>query len=177
MKNIFIAALSLFLISYQANAKSLFDFSFQDVNAKPIAFSSLKGKTVMLVNIATRCGYTGQLDALEKLYQKYKSKNFMLIGIPSNDFGEQTPENNADVGKFCRLKYGVEFPITEKVDVIGKGKTELFQWINSQKGFEADIAWNFEKFLFDKNGKLVARFLSGKEPLSEEITKEIEKVL
>ena len=99
------------------------------------------------------------------------------MGIPSNNFMSQTPEENKEVGNFCRLKYGVNFPITEKVEVIGDNKTPLIKWINAQKGFEGAILWNFEKFIIDKNGKVVDRFRSITNPMDKSVTESIEKVL
>lgn len=173
MKKLFILAFILF--TTQAMAQSFYDFKFTDTNKKVVNFKNLKGKTVLIVNIATRCGYTGQLDDIEKLYKKYESKNFIVVGFPSNDFGSQTPESSEEVGNFCRLKYGATFPIIEKQNVIGSNKTEIFKWLNSQKGFEKEIRWNFEKFLISKEGKIVSRFSSDVEPLSSAMTSVIEK--
>jgi glutathione peroxidase len=129
----------------------------------------------MIVNIATRCGFTGQLDDIEKLYMKYQSQNFIVIGFPSNEFGQQTPENNAEVGDFCRLKYGATFPIIEKQNILGKKKTALYRWLNSQKGYEKEIKWNFEKFLIGKDGRVIGRFESQVEPFDKSITALIER--
>ncbi len=155
-------------------AADLYDLKMKKTDGETLSFSELKGKTVLFVNVATRCGYTGQLDDLEKLYQKYKGKDFLIVGIPSNDFGGQTPEGNKEVAKFCRLKYGVSFPLTAKTPVKGDGKPELIKLL--LQGQE-DIGWNFEKFLVDKNGKVVQRFKSHVEPMASELTKKIESVL
>ena len=167
----------LTIFSTQIFANSFYDFKYSDTNKSQIDFNKFKGKLVLVVNIATRCGYTGQLDDIEKLYKKYQSKNLVVLGFPSNDFGSQTPESNAEVAKFCKLKYGATFPIIEKQDVIGANKTALFTWINSQKGFEKEIQWNFEKFLISKEGKILERFPSQVEPLDLMIIKTIEKSL
>lgn len=174
---LYLHALMFLMISFNINAQSFYDFKYSDTKKNSIDFSSLKGKVVMIVNIATRCGYTGQLDDIEKLFKKYQSKNFKIIGFPSNDFGEQTPENNEQVGNFCRLKYGATFPIIEKQNVIGNNKTELYKWLNSQKGFEEEVKWNFEKFIIGRNGKIIARFPSQVEPLDSKIISAIEKDL
>lgn len=168
--------LSLFSIT-SAKAESFYDFKYTDTNKKIVNFKDFKGKTVMVVNIATRCGYTGQLDDLEKMYQNYKKKDFIIVGFPSNDFNSQSPESNEEIAKFCRLKYGATFPIFEKQVVLGKDKTPLYKWLTSQKGFENEIGWNFEKFLINKAGKIVTRFNSNTEPLSPEMAKSIEAVL
>ncbi len=157
--------------------ENFYDFKYTDTTKKEIKFSELKGKTVMVVNIATRCGFTGQLDDIEKLYQKYKTKNFIVVGFPSNDFLGQSPESNEEIAKFCRLKYGATFPIVEKQVVKGDEITPLYKWLTTQKGFEGDIGWNFVKFIVNKEGKVVARFSSKVDPLDEEVTKAIEKVL
>jgi glutathione peroxidase len=162
------------IFSFQLFGADIYDLSLNKVDGEKLKLSELKGKAVLFVNVATRCGYTGQLDDLEKLYQKYKKKDFVIVGVPSNDFGGQTPEGDKEVGKFCRLKYGVTFPLTEKAVVLGPQKIDLFKKL-VKKGPE--IRWNFEKFLVDKNGKLVGRFVSSVTPLSEELTKKIEGVL
>jgi glutathione peroxidase len=168
--------LSLFSIT-SVKAESFYDFKYTDTNKKIVNFKEFKGKTVMVVNIATRCGFTGQLDDLEKMYQNYKKKDFIIVGFPSNDFRSQSPESNEEIAQFCRLKYGATFPIFEKQVVLGKDKTALYKWLTSQKGYENEIGWNFEKFLINKEGKIVARFNSKTEPLSPEMTKSIEAVL
>lgn len=165
------------LFSFSLKAETFYTNKYIDTNKAQVDFSAFKGKVVMVVNIATRCGYTGQLEDIEKLYKKYESKNFVVIGFPSNEFGEQTPESNKDVGNFCRLKYGATFPIIEKQNVLGSNKTSLYKWLNSQKGYEADVKWNFEKFVIGKDGKVAGRFLSKVEPMDKSITTLIEKNL
>lgn len=176
MKKFLIFTLLAF-ISSNVFAESFYDFKYNDTSGNPVTFDSFKGKVVLVVNIATRCGFTGQLDDLEKVYLKYKDKNLVVLGIPSNNFLSQTPEANKEVGNFCRLKYGVTFPILEKQEVIGKEKSPLYKWINSQKGYEGNILWNFEKFIVDKNGKIVDRFRSVTNPSDKDLTQAIEKIL
>jgi glutathione peroxidase len=170
--------MKIFLLSilFSANlfAGNFYDFTFKDTNGKDIHFKEFKGKSVLLVNIATRCGFTGQLDDLEKLFLKYKSKNLVVLGIPSNNFLSQTPEENKEVGNFCRLKYGVTFPILEKQEVIGENQSSLIKWIHAQKDYEGAILWNFEKFIIDKNGKIVNRFRSITKPDDSDLVKSIE---
>lgn len=177
MKKLFLrfAFAATFISTSFAHAESFYDFKYTDTSKKEVNFKDLKGKTVMVVNIATRCGYTGQLDDIEKLSQKYKDKNFVVLGFPSNEFNEQAPESNEDIAKFCRLKYGATFPIFEKQIILGKNKTGLYKWLTSQKGYTGEIGWNFTKFLVDKEGRVVARFDSKTEPLSKEITSIVEK--
>ncbi|MCF8060078.1 MAG: glutathione peroxidase [Bacteriovoracaceae bacterium] len=155
-------------------AGEIYDLEVTKTDGDKLKLSELKGKTVLFVNVATKCGYTGQLDDLEKLYQKYKAKNFMIVGIPSNDFGGQTPEGNKEVAKFCRLKYGVTFPLTMKTPVLGDKKPQLIKLLVKDGG---EISWNFEKFLVSKVGKVVGRFKSGIEPLSTDLKNKIESIL
>ena len=176
MKNFFI--LTLFtILSLNSYADSFYDFKFNDTNGNPILLKSFKGKEVLLVNVATRCGFTGQLDDLEKLNLKFKDKNLIILGVPSNNFLSQTPEDNKDVGNFCRLKYGVTFPILEKQEVIGDKKSNLYKWVNSQKGYEGNILWNFEKFLINKDGRIVKRFRSATSPSDQDFLTAVEKYL
>ena len=167
----------IFSNSSMSMDQSFYNFKYTDTTKKEIGFKEFKGKTVLVVNIATRCGFTGQLGDLEKLYQNYKNKNFIILGFPSNDFFSQSPESNDEIANFCRLKYGATFPIFEKQVIVGKDKNGLYQWLISQKGFEGEIGWNFVKFLVDKNGVVVNRFTSTVEPLDTEVTKAIEKIL
>lgn len=169
----FCLILSLFL-PLVVQAEDLYQLSMAKTNGEDLKFSTLKGKTVLFVNVATRCGYTGQLDDLEKLYQKYKDKNFLIVGIPSNDFGGQTPEGDKEVAKFCRLKYGVSFPLLSKTPVKGANKPKI---INILLKGQEDIEWNFEKFLVNKEGKVIERFKSHVDPMATELTKKIESVL
>jgi glutathione peroxidase len=171
MKGILIITLFSVLNLFAAEVP---DLKLKQVNGETLDLAKLKGKAVVYVNVATRCGYTGQLDDLEKLYQKYKSRGLVVVGMPSNDFGGQTPESNKEVGKFCRLKYGVTFPLLEKSSVKGPQKSKLAK-VLTESGDE--ISWNFEKFVVDKKGKIVTRFKSGTEPLSSELTKAVERLL
>ncbi len=169
--------LCLLALSFSVIAESFYDFKYNDSNGKPLAFNDFKGKVVVLVNIATKCGFTGQLDDLEKIYSKYKNKNLVIVAVPSNNFLGQTPEDNKEVGNICRLKYGATFPILEKQDVIGSKKTAVYKWVNNRPGYEGSILWNFEKFIIDKNGKVVERFRSITNPQDVEFIKAVEKYL
>lgn len=148
------------------------------IKGESLKEADLKGKVIVLTNIATQCGYTGQLDDLEALYQKYKSKGLIVIGAPSNDFGGQTPEANEQVASFCKINYGVTFPLVLKQVVSGKDKTPLFsKLLAADEKNMGEIKWNFEKFVIDKNGQVVGRFRSDTKPLSDELTKLIESKL
>lgn len=135
-----------------------------------------KGSPTLIVNIATQCGYTPQLEGLETLYKKYKDKGFKVVGVPSNDFGGQTPESDKEVKKFCKLNYGATYTIAKKTVVKGDAKHPYFKSLIKQDG-NGEISWNFEKFLIDKNGKLVKRYRSNVKPTAKEITNAIEKML
>ena len=143
--------------------------------AGEIKLKDLKGKTVLFVNIATQCGYTPQLTGLERLYKKYKSKGFTVIGIPSNEFGSQSPEDDKGIEKFCMLNHGVSFPLSKKTIVLGDKKNSVIKYLISKTN-DKEIRWNFEKFLMTKKGH-IARFGSAIKPESEEIVKMIEKSL
>jgi len=172
-------ALLTFLIlgSFQIlNASELYQFSLISSKGESLNLKKFQGKALLVVNIATRCGYTGQLDGLEKLYAKYKAKGFEVLGVPSNDFGSQTPEGNAEIAKFCRLKYGVNFDLSHKVIVKGSQKVPLMEYLIKTSG-GGEIAWNFEKFLFDRNGRFVKRFSSDTSPSNSSLEEHLKKLL
>lgn len=175
MKLLFITFLTLLIPTVFAG--ELYKIKLKTSKGKDLSLKDYKGKTLVIVNIATKCGYTPQLDDLEKLYAQYKQKDVVVLGIPSNDFGGQTPEASAEAAKFCRLKYGVSFPLTKKYVVSGKERHELFKMIQKQKGEDFDVNWNFEKFVFNKKGELVGSFRSSTAPLSKELTSTIDKTL
>ena len=159
------------------SANSLMEQKIDDIGGKPMSLSQYKGKTVLLVNIATKCGYTPQLKGLEALYQKYKAKGLVVVGIPSNDFGGQTPEKESGVKKFCLINYGVTFPLTSKAVVKGDKKHPLIKALLAQAKDKSDIGWNFEKFLIDKNGKLVERYESSVKPEDKNLDSKISSIL
>jgi glutathione peroxidase len=160
--------------------KTIFDFTLNSIDGQPVALSAYKGKIVLLVNVASRCGYTPQYTALEATYEKYKDKGLVIIGIPANNFGGQEPGTNEEIKTFCKSKYSVTFPIMAKVSVLGDDKTPLYQFLtdksaNPQTGGE--IKWNFTKFLVGTDGRVIARFESAVKPDSPEVTAAIEKAL
>ena len=180
IKNAFLKTLvilGLSLVGSAAWAGNFYSNKINNIGGKPMDLNTYKGKPVLLVNIATKCGYTPQLEGLESLHKKYKDKGLVVVGIPSNDFGGQTPENNADVKKFCKLNYGVTFPLTEKSVVQGEKKIDLIKNLIAEADDKSEIGWNFEKFLIDKNGKLVGRFSSAIKPESKQLEDKIQSVL
>ena len=163
-----------------AQAKTIYDFTMKSIDGDPVSLKSYKGKVVLLVNVASKCGYTPQYTALEALYEKYKDRGLVIVGIPANNFGQQEPGTDAEIKTFCSMKYNVTFPMMSKVSVLGEDKTPLYVFltdksVNPQIGGE--IKWNFTKFVFDRNGKPVARFEPKVTPDSPEVTAAIESAL
>jgi glutathione peroxidase len=154
-------------------ASNIYDFKVSSLDGSSIDFSKYKGKNILIVNTASQCGYTKQYADLEKLYEQYKG-NLVIIGFPANNFGGQEPGTNKEIKEFCSKNYGVTFPMAEKISVKGDDIHPLFQYLTSKEKngqMNADIKWNFTKFLINKEGKLVAVFPSSVNPMSEEITK------
>jgi glutathione peroxidase len=164
--------LSLFLVA--GPAASVHDFKVPGLDGKSIDLSKYKGKKILIVNTASKCGYTPQYADLEKLYEQYKDK-LVVIGFPANNFGKQEPGTSQEITEFCTKNFGVTFPMAEKVDVVGDNTAPLFKYLTDEakKLGVADpvIGWNFTKFLVDENGKLVAVFPSKVKPMDEQITK------
>lgn len=172
LKYVILCATVMFLRSH-----SVYDFKVNALDGGgPLELSKYRGKKMLIVNTASQCGYTPQYAELEKLYQKYKSK-LVVIGFPANNFGGQEPGTNTQIKEFCKKNYGVTFPMSEKVSVKGDDIDPLFRWLTSKDEngvMDAEIKWNFTKFLLDENGKLLAVFPSKVTPNSEEITKYLE---
>jgi len=179
MKKILVL-LALVGTSLMAAEKTVYDFTLNTIDGQPAPLSSYKGKIVLLVNVASKCGYTPQYTALESIYEKYKDRGFVIVGIPANNFGAQEPGTNQEIKTFCSSKYHVTFPMMAKVSVKGSDITPLYQFLtdkgaNPQTGGE--IGWNFTKFLVGPDGKVIARFDSKITPDSPEVTSAIEKAL
>ncbi|MBC7926398.1 MAG: glutathione peroxidase [Bryobacteraceae bacterium] len=155
-------------------ASSVHDFTLNSIDGAPTPLSQYKGKVMLLVNVASQCGYTPQYSGLESLYGKYKSKGLVVVGIPANNFGGQEPGTNEEIKQFCSRKYNVTFPMMSKVSVKGDDKTPLYGFLTGDGG---DVKWNFTKFLVDKDGKILARFESNVKPDSPELTGAVEKAL
>ena len=172
--------MALLGISAMAAEKTVYDFTLHSIDGQPTPLSTFKGKVVMLVNVASRCGYTPQYAGLESLYEKYKDRGFVIVGIPANNFGAQEPGTNQEIKTFCTAKYHVSFPMMAKVSVKGSDITPLYQFLtdkNVHPDTGGDIGWNFTKFLIGPDGKVVARFDSKVEPESPEVTSAVEKAL
>lgn len=155
--------------------KTIYDFKVESLNGGIIDFASFKGKKILIVNTASKCGFTPQYEELEKLYETYKDK-LVIVGFPANNFFSQEPGSNASIEEFCKKNYGVTFPMAAKISVKGKNIAPIYQWLckKAENGvMDAKISWNFNKFLLDENGKLVAHFKSKVKPMSEEITSKL----
>jgi len=154
------------------------DFTVTTNRGEPLDLATKKGNVLLVVNTASKCGFTPQYDGLEELYQKYKDKGFEVLGFPCNQFGNQEPGNADEIQEFCKVNFGVTFPLMQKVDVNGPEASPLFDWMKSeQKGFMGTTAikWNFTKFLIDRDGNVVKRYGSTDKPSA--IAKDIEKLL
>src|SRR5579864_3830650 len=175
-----IAGLVLCAAALTAGNKTVFDYALNTIDGQPAPLSAYKGKVVMLVNVASRCGFTPQYTALEAIYEKYKDRGFVIVGIPANNFGAQEPGTNQEIKTFCQSKYNVKFPMMSKVSVKGDDKTPLYQFLtdkaaNPKTG--GDIQWNFTKFLVGPDGQILARFEPKVTLDSPEVTSAIENAL
>ena len=176
--------LLLIMISFLGNKvsanydKLAYDFKFKDLDGSTLNLSEYKGKVVVVVNVASQCGFTNQYEDMQKVWEKYQVKGIVMLGVPSNDFGKQEPGSNEEIQNFCTDRFGVTFPIMDKIDVNGDDAHPLYQFLKSQKpgllGSEA-IKWNFTKFLVNKNGEVVDRFAPQTAP--EKLVEDIEKIL
>lgn len=162
-----------------AAPQAAFDWgSLVGLDGQPVSQEALAGKAVLFVNVASRCGYTPQYEGLQALYEKYQGDGLVIVGVPCNQFGGQEPGSAEEIQSFCKLNYGVEFPLLEKQEVNGGDRSPLYTWlIGSEAGGGQDIKWNFEKFLIDREGRVAARFPSSVTPQSAELTGAIEAAL
>lgn len=178
-QSISLAALIVFMAAPLLAAPGLFDFTLNSIDGNPTPLATYKDKVILLVNVASRCGFTPQYSALETLYEKYKGRGFVILGFPANNFGAQEPGTNAEIKNFCSTKYSVTFPMFSKVSVKGDDTTPLYQFL-TQKANPAvagEIRWNFTKFLVDRQGKVVARFEPAVTPDSPQVVAAVEKLL
>jgi glutathione peroxidase len=157
--------------------KIFFDLKINDINNKVVNLSDFKGKIILLVNVASKCGFTKQYTGLQELYEKYKDNGFVVLGVPSNQFGGQEPGTNDEIKNFCETNFNITFPITDKVDVKGDNAHTLYKWAKKNYGNSTVPKWNFHKILINKDGKVHDTFSSFTEPLSEKIKKKIESIL
>ncbi|WP_298536913.1 glutathione peroxidase [uncultured Algibacter sp.] len=157
------------------NADSIYDIEIKTLSNKPIDLSQFRGKYILLVNVASKCGFTPQYTQLQELHEKYKSQ-LQVIGVPCNQFGSQEPENAGTIDSFCKINYGVSFLITEKIDVKGKNQHPLYVWLTQRsknRVKSSSVKWNFQKYLIDKQGHLIDYYFSTTNPLNPKITKHL----
>jgi glutathione peroxidase len=161
-------------------ASSVHDFTLDSLTGTPTPLANFKGKVMLVVNVASQCGYTYQYEGLQALYVKYKDQGLVVAGFPANNFGGQEPGSNAEIGAFCKSKFGVTFPMFAKISVKGSDKAPLYQFLtdkNANPKTGGEIPWNFTKYLVDRDGKVLARFDAAVEPTSKELTSAIEMAL
>lgn len=193
MKYFYLTAIALFLtfgcannnpaqtdsaLATTAQAKTIYDFALKDINGKDVNLSDYKGKIVMIVNTASKCGNTPQYEGLEKIYDKYKDQGFVVLGFPANNFMGQEPGTDKEIKDFCTLKYNVTFPMFSKISVKGDDQNAFYNYLTNPKSkFPGDITWNFEKFLTDREGNIIARFSPKTKPEDPQVIDAIEKTL
>ncbi len=163
----------------QAETENLYTYGGTLINGESLNLSTLKGKVSLFVNTASKCGFTSQYEKLEELYKTYQDQGLVVLGFPSNDFGAQEPGSNQEIAEFCKINYGVTFPLFQKDHVKGDGKQKIYKALTELSGeeFEGDPGWNFVKFLVDKNGKVRARFSSMLSPGSRTVREQVEILL
>lgn len=158
--------------------KNIKQITVKDIDGKSVSLSDYEGKVLLIVNVASYCGFTKQYSGLEEIYKQYKDKGFEILAFPCNQFGEQEPGTNEEIKNFCSSKFDVSFRLFDKIDVNGKDKSPLYSILtDNEVTGKSDIKWNFEKFLIDKDGNVVARYSSKVEPKSKELISAIEKEL
>jgi len=179
---IFLAVLALALCVTLAPAqqKSIYDFTLKSIDHQPVSLSNFQGKVVLIVNVASKCGFTPQYAALEALYERYKDRGLVIVGVPANNFLSQEPGSDEEIKKFCTNKYNVSFPMMAKVSVKGDDIAPLYTFLTASETnpkFSGEVKWNFTKFLFDRAGSPVARFEPATKPDSPEVIAAIESAL
>ena len=157
--------------------KIFFDFEIKDINEETVALDKLKNKTVLLVNVASNCGFTKQYTELQELYDKYSEKGLVVLGVPSNQFGGQEPGNNNEIKNFCKINFNITFPMTTKTDVKGENAHPIYLWAKENHGNSAIPKWNFHKILINKQGKIEETYSSFTKPMSDKIIKKLEEIL
>ena len=160
-----------------AQTPMVYDFTLNDIDGKPVSLSQFRGKVLLLINTASLCGNTPQYTDLEKMYEQYREKGFEILAFPANNFGQQEPGTNAEIKTFCYTKYSLSFPLFSKISVKGDDKHPLYRYLTEQSPFPGEVEWNFQKYLVDRSGKVVARYPHRTKPLAPEIVQDVERVL
>ena len=175
-----IAALAVFAaplpaVAAESSCPAIIDHKFLNLMDEPVSLCQFSGKVLLIVNTASECGYTPQYEGLEKLYRRYRDNGFVVLGFPSNDFGGQEPGSSVEIAQFCRVNYGITFPVFAKTAVVGKNANPVFRELAAKTG--QPPRWNFHKYLLDRTGQSIAAFASAVEPEDQSITSQIEKLL
>ena len=163
-----------------SGGKGIYDFTMNDIDGNPVSLETYRGKVLLIVNVASKCGYTYQYESLESLYKQYRDKGLVILGFPANDFKHQEPGTNAEIKEFCRLNYGVSFPMFSKISVKGKEIHPLYSYLTSKetnREFSGEITWNFNKFLIGPEGEILARFGNRVKPDDPEAIEAVEAAL
>ena len=168
---------SFFNKTMSENSKIFFDFEINSINGELINLSSFKGKTILLVNVASNCGFTKQYDELQKLYDNFKTKGLIVIGVPTNQFGGQEPGSENEIKNFCETNFNITFPMTSKYDVKGDNAHPIYTWAKDTHGKSTVPKWNFHKILINKNGKIEDTYASFTGPMSKKIINRLDKIL
>ena len=170
--------MSFFSTSLSADyTKLAYDFSFKDLDGSLLNLSNYKNKVIVVINVASQCGFTSQYEDMQKIWDKYQNKGIIILGVPSNDFGNQEPGTNKDIKNFCEAKFGITFPITEKVAVKGDDAHPFYKWAKENHGKSAIPKWNFHKIIIGKDGKVFDTFASITNPSSKKFVNALEKAL
>ena len=157
--------------------KLAYDFSFKDLDGSVLNLSEYKGQIVVVINVASQCGFTNQYEDMQKIWEKYQDKGVIILGVPSNEFGKQEPGSNKDIKNFCEAKFGISFPMTEKISVKGEDAHPFYIWARENYGKSAIPKWNFHKIIINKNGKVAETFSSITNPSSKKFIKTLEKLM
>ena len=158
-------------------SKVAYDFNFNDLDGSILKLSDYKDKVIVVVNVASQCGFTKQYEDMQEVWEKYQQKGIVMLGVPSNDFGNQEPGNSEEIKNFCEAKFGITFPMTEKVSVKGENAHPFYKWAKENYGNSAVPKWNFHKIIIGKNGKIEDTFASITNPSSKKFIKSLEKAL
>lgn len=160
-----------------AQPTSVYDFTLNDIDGKPVALTQFKGKVLLLVNTASFCGNTPQYADMETMYEQYRARGFEILAFPANNFGKQEPGTNDEIKSFCYTKYSLTFPLFSKISVKGEDKHPLYHYLTEKSPFPGEVEWNFQKYLVDRKGNVVARYHHRTKPLADEILRDVEREL
>ncbi len=164
-------------IGYGMENKTIYEFKIKSLNGETLNLNEYSGKAILLVNVASNCGFTKQYEDLQTLWEMYRKKGLVVLGVPSNQFGSQEPGSNEDIKKFCEVNFNINFPISSKYEVKGENAVNIYKWAKESYGNNAIPKWNFHKILIDKNGIVVDTFASFTNPMSKRVKSKIEKIL